>query len=309
MTNPSIENDIPSAGQKARDASVVTPPDTGGQAPRLTDSSGTAGAADSEAPRQFSSEEALNLLVAAVTALEEGGKQPVAAGVSARMKTIRRDFSLQRTEFTRFRQLLDLAVRRGLIEVRQGEDDLAVSLCSRAEPVRVRGEMLRTDLWRALVDWSGGPRYVYRPSAKTTSVLTGELAANDVLVPSLSDEERSDWISQFVQSQSPDEKAQLEAAVSVGGFRELVRASEPLKRRWSRYLRRRVLDRATEWAAANGIPESDIFVSSPKPSRPIVTAGAPKGDDALRQRVLETLSTMPLHELLRLPIPLEYTLR
>lgn len=307
MTNPSREKDHRAAGMQALDASAFTPPDTGRQAALQKYSSGTAGAGGKSTPRQFSTDEVLVLLVEAVRILEDAGKRPVAAGVAARMKTLDRDFSVRQTEFTTFREVLQAGVNRGLIELSGGTDDLVVTLRNTSpEPL---SETLRHDLWRALHDWTDGARYAYRPSTQRTSLLSGELTEGDILVPTLTPEQQHEWMTKFASSVRGADKEKLEAAITDGTFQAAVRSVEPLKRRWGRYSRRRVLDTATQWAAANNIPEKDILTTTPKHTTTVEAPDAPAEDDVLRRRVLDTLASMPLHELLRLPIPLEYTLR
>lgn len=314
MTHPLRDDDNRSPGQKALDASVESPPDLGRQVALHKNSSRTAGEADVSAPRQFSSDEVLETLMEAVRALEAAGKKPVAAGVSARMRSLRPGFALQGTQYSTFRQILEAAQSQGLIELDEGPDDLTVSSRVATSPQGLPGEVLRTDLWRAILDWSDDARYVFARGTRKTSPVTGTIPSDSVAVPSVGKQDRLVWMEEFTAQQRDAEKAALEEAMREEdpalGFHRVVRSSEPMKRRWNRHLRARVIGTALRWASDNGIPESDILLErAPKGGGVAPTSARSNADDvALRQRVLKILSGMPLHELLRLPIPVEYTL-
>jgi len=123
----------------------------------------------------------------------------------------------------------------------------------------------------------------------------------------------------FAASQQGALSALLQEALQetdpVAGFSRLTRDNSTIKRRWSKYLRNRVLNDAMAWARKNDIPRDHILSSStltPTPPPPLEkTVGNLRGAEEIdaRRRVLAILESMPLHELLRLPIPLEYSLK
>lgn len=104
----------------------------------------------------------------------------------------------------------------------------------------------------------------------------------------------------------------------ASGFMSAVRSSTALERRWKRALRGHIITRADEWANDNEIQLEDIYLPARQTAAtPVKTVNAgpaavptesTDGDD-LRERILATLGTLPLHELLKLRVPFEYTLR
>jgi hypothetical protein len=296
----------------------------GSQAPPST-SSGTAGDGES-APRQFTADEAVMLLTRAVSELHETGRATKAAGVSARMRRMDPAFSMDRTPFSSFRNVIEAAVARNLVSAERGASDFELRPVSSDSSATVPSAStarttLRPDLWRALLDWTPNVRHGFNRVSKITISVGETLPDDTVLVPSVSRDERVSWMTSFT-----DEEADLAIKSSLAdglvsedpaaGFMAAVRTSITLQRRWKRVLRAKILARAEQWAAENTIPQDDIYVAS-RPSIPGPVAASPSpspsagddGSDDTRERILALLSTLPLHELLKLRIPLEYTLR
>lgn len=309
MTNPLRETDSPSTGSEAHnEAHRGSPPEPGSQASPIS-KSGTAGAESQDAPRQFTADEVFRILVEAVAALEAAGKPAIAAGVSARMRMVQPGFSVENTEFSSFRDLTRAAEAAGFVDAIRGANDFVLKL--RTPAVRpVQGATLRPDLWRAIQDWTGGVTYAFDRVTHRTEPVGGRIPAHAVLAPSVNKATTVEWMSQFAAKQRADIRATLEAGLSeedpVAGFQRAVKATDGLRRRWNGFLRDMVLGIAAVWASENQIPRSDIFVptESGRPAAPRPTTE----DEALRQRILDILKSMPLHELLRLPIPLEHAL-
>ena len=317
MTNPLREIDSRESDNESHETLVGPPPEAGRQATRQKTLSEAVGDASKDAPRQFSPSDVFELLVAAISTLDRSGKTPVAAGVSAKMRLLDRTFSLPRSPYRTFRELVLDAEGKGIVETTQGANDLVLKVGGQKRESR-QGETLRTDLWRAMLDWTDNVAYEYNPATRTTTRVGDKRGDGTIPVPFLSKDERLQWMRSFAESETGDPRDQLTEALRaedpVGSFHRVVRANDSLKRRWNRHLRRNVLDTALAWARENGIADGDIFVApaerkahSAAPEPP-ATGRVPANDEQIRQRVLGILAEMPLHELLRLPIPLEYSL-
>lgn len=296
----------------------------GSQAPPST-SSGAAGDGENP-PRQFTADEAVTLLTRAVTELHETGRATKAAGVSARMRRMDPAFSIDRTPFSSFRGVIEAAVARNLVSAERGASDFELRPVSSASNDTVPSASnarttLRPDLWRALLDWTPNVRHGFNRASKNTISLGETVPDDTVLVPSVSRDERVSWMTAFTEEEADlAVKSSLAEGLAsddpASGFMSAVRSSTTLQRRWKRVLRGKILARAEEWAAANTIPPDDMYVASrPTTPRPVVTPPSPvpsagdSGSEDTRERILAMLSTLPLHELLKLRIPLEYTLR
>ncbi len=310
MTNSSRETDIRVSGPYP----VATPPETGTQAPLADTSSGTAGGAATVAPRRFTASEVFEALVSTVAEFEAAGKHATAAGVSARMRQLLPGFSLDATEFKTFREITEAAERSGFVTAVRTPSDYVLSLVRSQE---FRGETLLPDLWRAIQDWTEGVTYAFHRGTRKTEPVGGAVPAGAVEAPSVDKAANTQWMRDFAATQRGEVARSLNEALGeddpIDGFMGFLRRNESVKRRWNKFLRSRVLETAIGWAKENGIPRSDIF-SSPaeKPasqSTPQPNLAAKVADEDTRRRVLEVLASMPLHELLRLPIPLEYSLK
>ncbi|MFB0834957.1 hypothetical protein [Arthrobacter halodurans] len=322
MTNPSRENDNRECGPGAQEAPVAPSPETGTQAPIAKTFSGTAGAALQSAPRQFTATDVFTLLVKAIGEFESTGKTPTAAGVSARMRVIEPDFSIDRTEFSTFRGITKAAEGAALIEANRTSSDYVLKLVSVED---MRGVNLRPDLWRAIQDWTDGVRYAFDRTTKTTEQFVGGVPSGSVEVPSVDKATLIEWMNQFASRPLGELNTQLAEALReddpVSAFHGVIRGDSSVKRRWNRRLRSGILDTAVAWSTRNAIPRRDIFTSIPAPtsssavaptglyaSPSVAVSPTPPVDVDLRRRILSILDSMPLHELLRLPIPLEHSL-
>jgi hypothetical protein len=314
----------PNAPLIGTDATYST--NAGPIAPPASEPQGAAGETSSLQPDSLRS---MELLLDGLRALAWKGSPPAAAGVYARMKRIDPTFSYTDDGFSSFRQLLEEAELRRLVVVDRtpGSSDVTVrgvnlSVTSEAGPAKPRSTSIQinVDLWQALLDWHPGAHYVFnRVSGKTTKGTTAD-TADYVVVPSITKDEQLGWMRAFAEAQDSHDTRQallsaLDEDVPVKGFSHAVRDLEAAGRRWKRYLKKRVLDRATTWADTQGIPLSAIesvkvptkaeAPSSLEPS----TAPQAADDGVLKARVLDILASMPLSELLRLPIPVEYALK
>jgi hypothetical protein len=294
----------------------------GANGPRASHFQISAGAAHS-APQQGSIERGLELLQEALASLST--ETPAAAGVYSRMRKIDPSFTFHVAGYKSFRELLNEAEKQGLVTIEKepGASDVMVrpalggSMPKASKPVTRIG----TDLWRALLDWGPSANYGFdRDSGRTNPLEDGKLSTSQVRVPSISKAEQLEWMREFAaQETSEIAQAALNAGLAqsdpTAGFSQALKQSDPASRRWKRFLKLRVLDRATKWAGASSIPLSSIEGANPsaKLSRlPSESPSSPNTEDTeslLREHILSVVASLPLSELLRISIPVEYTIR
>lgn len=321
MTNPHRENGSRLGGNESNETLAEAPPETGRQTAHRQEFSGAAGTVSEDAARQFTIEETVKLLVQAISELERSGKVPVAAGVSARMRILEPNFSVRKTPFASFRQIVQAAEDQGLVSATVGSSDLLLS--TQVDPkenakASWSRHMLRRDLWSAILDWSDDATHGFSPETGKVFRVEGPLQDGHLAVPKLDQSKRIDCVRKFALLQREDQSAALDAALQASdpltAVQQIFKSDDALRRRWNRYLRQSVLETATSWAETNNVPERHIFeklsageVGKGRPqTSPLVNAD--DRENETRKRVLEVLAAMPMHELLRLPIPLEYSL-
>lgn len=327
MTNPSKEHSV-STRRESGAASIGTGAthlkDDGAIAAPASNTQSEAGETSSSQPRSRSE----RLLVEALTALAWKGDVHAAAGVYARMRRIDSTFTFQVEGYTSFRKLLEAAAASGLIYVDRlkAASDLTVRLSSADGPSRLVAQnssvtfQVRPELWQALLDWDPDARYLLsRTEGRVIKSPTLPQDEENILIPSISREEQLQWMGEFAASQvDEDVKSALLAAltedVPVRAFSRTIRNLEPVGKRWKRHLKKRVLDRTNTWATEKNIPLSAIErAEAPNKAETAVptrlTRSGEADDEPMKARVLGILASMPLSELLRLPIPVEYALK
>lgn len=313
MPNPTNKQDKDRAriGHVAAEQSE----DSGVNGPRATKTLGAAGDENSTL-QQHPNFDAFDLLVSVLKDLSSRNPTPTAAGVYSRMRNVFPEFTYGAAGFASFRAMLNEAEGRGMVVVERAANasDVTVRLSGLKAEIATaldpRLERLSDDLWRAMLDWKVDAEYAFDRATRRT--LRGPESASSVKTPSVSKETQIGWMKEFAAL----EKGEVAEALLAGlaeqdpahGFGRAVRQFIPASRRWKRYLQDHVLLRARTWAAENGIPLSDLSNGMPRLTKEPVLAARTESDEALRSRVLDVLVRMPLSELLRLPIPIEYSI-
>lgn len=314
------QNDVHTNVPQAPVAGAEHATESGSQSPRDSHTQAAAGELLAASQRK-AFEDALQLLTTAVRALERSGRSTAAAGVGAKMRQLDRTFALKNAGLKSFRDLLDAAVGRRLIELDRAPDDYVVRLTVPDAPPTPtsRPRSLRRDLWSAILDWSPDARYAFNRLTRATERVQGEITPDQVLAPTLSKEHHVQWMADFAATEiARDDQSPLVEALSADDpaatFAAALGGNDSVSRRWKRHLRHRIIDRALAWSQENHVPVADISapeaVRTPEPAavaHPNMSSDS--DDDQLREQILSVLHTLPLHELLRLRIPVGYTLR
>lgn len=280
-----------------------------------------AGAAN-EPPQQYSKAQVFALLVEALDSLPPDRRPHPAAGVGARMRHIDPNFTQLASGFSSFRDIVRAAADAQYVRVvpSEGRNDITIDLAqgvssgSQGTHPRVL-EHVNDELWRALLNWDTGKAFAYDRGSRRPIALSGPSSESDLLLPVISRNDQLRWMRQFAAAEpEPEIREALEAGLAtsepVRGFSAVMRAQKGVDRRWKRYLRTRVLDRATAWAREAGIPLEDLEAA---PRRNDPRAGATRTGELaaqdLRSQILAIIEQLPTSELLRLPIPVEYALK
>jgi hypothetical protein len=274
-----------------------------------------------EPPQQYSKAQVFALLVDALASFPADRRPHPAAGVGARMRRIDPGFTQVASGFPTFRDVVRAAVDAQYIRVEaaEGHNDISIDLApgvsagSTPQAGRVL-ERINSDLWRAMLSWNVGKSYVFDRATRRPIALSAPATESDLPLPVVTREQQLDWMRQFsaTEGDSVIREALLTGLASdepVRGFSAVMREEHGVDRRWKRYLRTRVLDRATEWARAAGIPFEDLE-GTPRPSEPLRSEArnaTPAQDE--REQILALLALLPTSELLRLPVPVEYALK
>lgn len=249
-------------------------------------------------------------------------------------------FSEIRLGFPSFRAFLEWAQESGAvrlvpaptgpdIEVLLAAAAAAEAATPAAEAGRVRGR-IRPDLWRSFVDWRADWRRVFdretgearmfprdphevgdAPQHAALRAATADKADRFVEITPISQDAQLAWMREFADAETDSPlKSELQIALRsdrpAAAFATRLRQSPTCLHRWNRLRELRVAAVIQEWARNHHL---DVAVYEERQQqlveRPRLFAET-VDDQTLRQRLHEAVDKMPVAELLRLPIPLEY---
>lgn len=158
-----------------------------------------------------------------------------------------------------------------------------------------RGARVRADLWRAVLDYASGLRYVWDVSEQTARAARAD--EKGLLLPTISVDDLDEWRTEFVAlHKSPN----IEVARLVEEWREkrLPTAGLPAAMRpvWNSYLKRKVEQRLKDWFESGSIKAPAIMEERQASGASEVQV------DALRDFIIGCVRTMSKQELLELRI-------
>jgi hypothetical protein len=118
---------------------------------------------------------------------------------------------------------------------------------------------VRSDLWRAALDFSSGLEYEWNTAAGDARPV--EHADPGRRLPTVTPETLARWRAAFVVDHAPavasgDRERLQQWAVQAFGSQGLPR---PLRARWNEHLKHQVIGHLTVWFAASGQPVPDLF--------------------------------------------------
>lgn len=281
------------------------------------------------------------LLRSVVEELEQRGRVPRAAGVSARMRQRDPQFSPDRTEMKSFRGFLERAAAAGVISFERSPDGADFVIRSGAATGNsATSEWVRQDVWRAALDWSPESNYALEQMTGAVLKLQPGVAASagQCVIPRFDRAAHLRWMREFANNMADGEAKSdllltLEREDPIQEFNKVVRSSRPIWKAWRRDWRQRITAGLVEWANRSGIALAELMPVSasmqPSPtSRSLLEqasigrdglsaqrqldeadVGTRLGDVDVRRIVVRAIERMPLADVLRLPIPIEYMIQ
>jgi hypothetical protein len=152
---------------------------------------------------------------------------------------------------------------------------------------------IREDLWRAILDYSSGNRYVW--DADSSSAIVAPEGNDGPFLPTISAETMTEWKREFLASlsETPDD-----SRVTVWQTRSLPTAALPpvLRLQWNRFVKHKVQSSLREWF------ESQHIVSPPL-IHPAIAPEECDDTELFREFVIKCLARMSKEELEKLSIP------
>lgn len=160
----------------------------------------------------------------------------------------------------------------------------------------LRRKQIRPDLWRAIVDYSGGRQYVW--DSVTQRAQPAEPDDQRPVLPTISHSDLDAWRSEFVEINRPQDIEEAKA-VEIWKENRLPTAALPvlLRPTWNSYLKKKVQNRIEKWFEQNGF-ESPVFDSASVKLPPVDPDLA-----ELRAFITRCVGEMSLQELQELRIP------
>ena len=207
------------------------------------------------------------------------------------------------------------------IQTRAGSDMLLAPAAARGmlsafatEPPR-----LRRDFWRAFIEFPiVGTVRLYDQDADQILYEQEPTSRNGVPIDPIRPETQLEWRRQFALGQPEQTKTSLLAALSGSGtapfneFARRLRENPALMLAWNRYLQKQVTDQIAAWGDEHGIAE-DRWAGGRTTNS--AERGAKEGTSTSSPRISHRaelynfFDKLPLEELLKLRVPLEWVLK
>jgi hypothetical protein len=260
-------------------------------------------------------QEAFDALTTVVEQAREKRSSTYAASVKPRLKARLPSFDESALGYDSFRAFLTDAEQAGRIRLtftRGG--DVEISLTN-DPPREVR--RIRPDLWAAATDEQGEGKYFYdaRIDRVAARPRDGEQAGL-VEIPSADSSTQSGWIEQFLserQDTQPELAEKVRSVQAISEKLEILNVSA-VAREWHAARLAAVLKLLTKWSSEQGLAVdladgSRSRAETARNQRPTARRPTRRGnaEQLLRERLHQAVDRMPISELLRLPVPLEYT--
>ncbi len=152
---------------------------------------------------------------------------------------------------------------------------------------------IREDLWRAIMDYSSGNRYVW--DADSSSAIIAPEGSDGPFLPTISAETMTEWKREFLWSlpEIPDD-----SSVTAWQTQSLPTTALPpaLRVQWNRLVKHKIQSLLREWFESHGIPLPPIV-------HPAITVEKRDDTDLFREFVIKCIAQMSKEELEKLSIP------
>ena len=162
---------------------------------------------------------------------------------------------------------------------------------------------VRSDLWRAVLDFSSGEKYFWDHGQKLAVMATGEEPPGPQ-IPTITVDTFAEWKTAFAK--------EVEGGEPEGRLAEWVSSRRPsnflpigLRHEWNGYLKAEVRKHLVSWFLEQGLePPADLLVLHES----VFGEGTTRSED-LRRRLIACLRSMSTEELERVQIPATVLLR
>lgn len=288
-------------------------------------------------------QESLDVLVDVLVDFEARGRTTFAAGIKPQMQ--RRSvngFDEHQLGFERFAEFLDHAASRGIVEVVRQNGQPVVHLRGRATASAAsatrasRRPKVRADLWEAFTNWGTWRRLWDKQAelavrlpldstkdrARQAEIRTNLTTSPErfIDIPGLSQSEQMQWMEEFAEQTEGATGLLLRFALKeedrkAQAFSQAARSDSRVYARWLDLRVEKVIAAINAWKAEHDVTV-DIFETAGEPpeqgdapdSAKPTSSESIASEDSLRAMVQEAVGRMTYADLLRLPIPIEYTL-
>jgi len=188
--------------------------------------------------------------------------------------------------FESFSRFLDAAIAAGAINRYRTAKGHWILLPHDAQPPAPQAvQSLRSDLWRAFVDWTDGLERRWDTELRTTIMLPVDDSGAPlwesrpdrfVKIPAITQSQQIGWMKEFAgeyAEQRPALESALEPESMRGEWLRTLRRLD-LTAQWRSYLQSKVIDAAETWATTNAIAVSEIMSLAPSSTQPSVATTA-----------------------------------
>lgn len=276
---------------------------------------------------QSAREAAFGLLASTVAEFEAAARP--AYGAPLKVALQRRSngwFDETKLGFSRFKGFLEAARNAGIVDfeptpggdlrVFTRQPDIGTTKAP-APPAR-RISFIRRDMWRAFFVWAPPLQRWYdldeqravmvRGEAGLLNHLAGRPRDRVIQIEPVSMETQMSWMREFAETAGESREVLHQALTADRPFATFTHSVNQagLTHEWREARQQRVVDVMRSWMTEHGV-EIPLFTEPRSDERPVKLASR-HSDGDVRQALHAAIDRMPLSEMLRLSIPLEYLL-
>lgn len=282
---------------------------------------------------------AFEVLREEVAKLNEGSRVPTAAGLKSSLQRSDRGFDEKPLGYKRFIDFLQAAEAHGYVSVLRDTlghpriypagkaTAVAKVAISESEAVAVGALRLRSDVWRAVIDWEENytrawdrkiSRAFMYPADDESTPPWGKQPERFVQIVPISQETQIGWMKEFAESQASGAREALVVALAPGAPRGEFKRTlgiHHLEEAWSRALQAHAARFVQAWAASNSVSIKNLFdrphevARSTSESRvsEAVSVDLPRLHvDRLREELHRVIDRMSPEDLTSLRVPASY---
>jgi hypothetical protein len=183
---------------------------------------------------------------------------------------------------------IDNSFLPGAVTLKSAQSVPSVSGTSTPQRNRVR-----EDLWRAILDYSSGNRFVW--DVESSAAIIAPEGSQGSFLPTISPETMTEWKTEFLAS--PPEKPD-DGRLKVWQTQNLPTDALPpaLRLQWNRFLKRKVQSTLKGWFESQGIPLPPFV-------HPAIPLANRDDTELFREFVIKCIAQMSKEELEKLSIP------